>query len=108
MSTDPEYSLIVGDLEPPMPITITMNDEEEPLSGALSIQLEWLKPGEVEPVLVDLTAVDLDAGLLERVWVDGDTARPGTHKGRVVVTRANGKAQHFSNNGEWFTWPVIV
>lgn len=100
------FYLVAGDLEPDMPLTITMNNAVEPLTNALAIQMRWRKPDGTTS-LVSLTAVDLAAGQVKRVWAEGDTDRVGTHFGRVVVTRSNGEVQTFPSDGSWFSWTVV-
>ena len=102
-----DFFLVVGDLEPDMPLACTMNGSAEPLTGATSIQMRHRKP-DGSSALVDLTAVDLATGQVKRVWEDGDTDQAGIHYGRVVVVRANGEQQTFPNDGTWFSWTVAA
>lgn len=94
------FSLVVGDLEPDMTLTVSAS-----LTGASSYQLLWRKPDGTEST-VSLTAVDLAAGQVKRVWVAGDTAMAGVHRGRVVVTWPSAQPQTFPNDGTWFIWYV--
>lgn len=101
-----DFSLVAGDLEPDMPLTATMNDVAEALTGALAIEMRWRKP-DGTLALVDLTAVDLATGQVKRVWDAGDSDMVGTHLGRIVVTRSTGEIQTFPNDGSWFAWTVV-
>lgn len=99
------YQIIKGDLEPDMLLTATVNDAPEVLTGALALQLRWKKPGGTV-VTVDLTAVDLAAGQVKRVWLAGDTDEVGAHRGQIVVTRPNGEMQTFPSDGSYVIWIV--
>lgn len=103
--TDMAYSLVVGDLEPDMELTATVNDVAAVLTGALALNLRWKKPDNTIST-VALTAVDLAVGKVKRVWVVGDTAQAGTHYGQIVVTKSNGELQTFPSDGSAFIWNV--
>jgi hypothetical protein len=99
------FELVAGDLEPDMPLTVTMNGEAVDLTDATSIVLHWLKPNGAV-VDVTLTAVDLATGQVKRVWETGDSAQTGYHKARVKVTWDTGDVQTYPNDGSWLIWAV--
>lgn len=99
------FELVKGDLDPDMELTVTVNGVAQDLTAATTIKLRWLKP-DGTTADVTLTAVNLLAGKVKRVWVVGDTNLVGYHKGRIVITWANGETQTFPNDGSWHIWAV--
>jgi hypothetical protein len=98
--------IVQGDLEPDIQFTCSVNGTAEDISDSTARVLRWKKPGEETTVDVALTTVSLAAGTVKRVWAAGDTDIAGAHRGRVVVTRANGETQTFPSDGSWFIWFV--
>lgn len=100
------FSIGQGDQVPDMVITCRENGVAKNLTGA-TCELRWRKPdGSV--VMVALTAVDLAAGQVKRVWAAGDTDIPGTHQGQVIAT-TNGVPQTFpaDSDAPYVEWTVI-
>lgn len=99
------FELVKGDLEPDMPMIVTVDGTAQDLTAAVSLSLHWMKPdGTV--VDVALTAVNLVLGQVKRVWVAGDTDVVGYHRGRIVATWPSGDTQTFPNDGSWVLWAV--
>lgn len=104
------YSLIQGDLEPDMQIPLTVNGAPMDLTGALSVDMEWMLPdGSVVTVGLSVVA-PATAGLVKKTWAAGETSMAGTHRGRVVVTWPGSpeRPQTFPNNGSWEIWNVYA
>lgn len=99
------FELVAGDLEPDMPLTVTVDGAAQDLSSATAIMLHWIKPDGTSSD-VALTAVELATGQVKRVWASGDTDDVGYHKGRIVVTWASSEPQTFPNDGSFFWWAV--
>lgn len=99
------FSVVKGDLEPDMELTAELNGAASNLTTATAYQLKWIKPDGTES-LVALTAVDLDAGKVKRVWSTGDTDMVGYHRGRIVVTWPGDEPGTFPNDGTWIYWYV--
>lgn len=99
------FNLVVGDLEPDIIFQALENGSPKNLSSTTSVVLQWLKP-DATVVVVALVAVDLTLGLVKYVWSSGDTALPGTHLGRILVTFTNGDVQTFPSDGSSFIWRV--
>lgn len=99
------YTIIEGDLEPDMGLTVYIDDAPAVLTGALVVELRWQKPdGTVS--IVSLTTVNLAVGQVKRVWQAGDTDQVGYHKGQIRVTRSNGEYQTFPSDGSSYMWLV--
>lgn len=97
------YSLIQGDLEPDMEIDVATD-----LTGALSVNMRWLRPDGTHSV-VGLTVIDLPTGRLKRIWVAGDSDVVGSHRGQVVVTYAGGTSSYPTDGSPvvWNVYPKI-
>lgn len=106
------YGIVSGEYgaENAMPITVVAGGGVVDLSSATSYQLRWLQPnGTVS--MVSLTAVSLTTGQLERIWIAGDTAQTGTHRGQVVVTWPDSTTSTYPKDGSYYVWsvfPVLV
>lgn len=99
------YSIVKGDLEPPLPLTLKVNGAAyDGATGAPTVQLRWTKPDGTTS-LVALVAVNAAAGVFERQWEAGDTEQVGTHRGQVIVTRA-GRPRTFPSVGTYAQWQV--
>lgn len=99
------FFLVQGDLAPNLGITVDITGLVEPLSVSTAIKMHWIKPDKTES-LVTLTPVNLATGVLQYVWQAGDTAIPGVHKARVVVTLSSGKTQSYPSDPTWIYWYV--
>lgn len=101
------YTIVKGDLAPDMLITVSSSAEPggSNITGALAIELDWLKPDGTRSSIA-LATVDLSTGQVRRQWQTGDTDVPGTHQGRVVVTRGDGRQQTFPSDGSALRWVV--
>lgn len=100
------FAMVQGDLEPDMILTLRINGVAEDISDQTAMVMKWKKP-DGTTTSVTLTAVDLAAGRVKRVWAAGDTDIPGRHYGQVRITRANGEFQTWPNRIENFQWEVI-
>jgi hypothetical protein len=98
------FEIVQGDLEPDLPLTITVNDSPEDISGS-TVELRWRKPDGTFTT-VDLTTVDLSVGQVKRVWEEGDTDVVGFHQAQVAVTRPGGEVQTFPSDGSYYWWAV--
>lgn len=91
------YRIVQGDTAPDMEILVTVDGVAEDISDATVMQLRMRAPdGTI--TLLDLTAVDLAAGTVKRVWEAEDTAQAGEHRGQVVLTRTGGVVQTFGGS----------
>lgn len=101
------YTLTAGDLLPDMKLNVSSGGAPADLTGAISIDLRWVKPdGTVSTV--SLVAIDLATGQLKRVWVSGDTDIAGPHRGRVVVAFPGPRTETYPNDGDHFLWHVYA
>ena len=100
------YYLSVGDLEPDMLINVsTLAGGPSDLTSAIDVSLQWQKPdGTV--TTVELVMVDASQGQVKRVWASGDSAIPGTHMGRVIVTWSNSEVSTYPNDNSSIIWWV--
>ena len=99
------FEMIEGDLEPDMPLTVTVEGTAQDLTAATTIELYWVKPdGTMDTV--ELTEVDYELGQVKRVWEAGDSDVVGYHKARIKVTWSTGEVQHYPNDGSWVWWSV--
>ncbi len=98
------FELVRGDLGPPMPIAITVNNVPLDTSAADSVVMRWAKPdGTI--VESDLTPVDPSVGEYEMDWGPDDTDTIGPHRGQIIVTTA-GIPQTFPSDGNHVIWWV--
>ena len=101
------YSLVQGDLEPDMVITLAAPGALASLPTATAVNLYWKKPdGTI--ATVPLVVVNATTGQVKRVWAIGDTALAGLHRGIVQVTGANGEIASDPNDGTHLLWWVYA
>ncbi len=113
------YSIVQGDLDPPMPMQILVAADGLEIDTALdTIELVYRDPdGDEYTVTLDIATayvesppegelVDATTGQLRRIWVDGETAVPGIYEGRIRRTRED-RPRSFPNDSAPFTWTVL-
>jgi hypothetical protein len=85
------FSLVSGDLQPPMQIQLEAPAAIAALATAQSVQMLWLRPDGTE-VTVPLSIVNPTTGIVQYTWQSGDgSAQVGEHAYQVVVTTASGQ-----------------
>lgn len=99
------FEIIKGDLEPDLPLTVSVDGVGQDLTSATSYTLHWLKP-DGTTADVSLTPIALASGTLKRVWSSGDTNITGYHRARIVVVWPTAQPQTFPNDGSWYYWAV--
>ncbi len=107
MSSTPAY--VQGDLEPDLVLTLVAPGAQAALATNTSLNLDWLRPDGTR-VSVPLVLVSTTLFTVKRVWVAGDTTVVGLHRGRVVVTAANGElvSDPASSDGVHHLWWVLA
>jgi hypothetical protein len=90
-----------NDREPALRATLLHNGEPVPLSGStvkLIMKLDSAAASAAPKVDAAATIVgddEVDVGVVEYAWADGDTDTIGTYRAEFEVTFANGKTRSF-------------
>lgn len=100
------YTIPKGDTAEPMAIQIFRNDVMFAPDADATVELLWTKPDGTEST-VALVEVNRLEGRYRRDWVAGDTDQIGAHRGRVIVTDAQGKERSFPSTTLPLTWYVV-
>jgi len=102
------YSIVLGDLGPVMPLTLTDDGTAFTLDAVNdTVTLHYSDPsGVVRQIAV--TIVDAPNGACQVAWVDGDLPLVGIYTGQVRVTRAGNTTfpRSFPNDGSFIYWTV--
>lgn len=99
------YTIVQGDLEPPMPVALFANGLPFAVPGTSTVQLRWRKPGGAVAV-VSLTEVNGALGQYTRTWIPGDTDLAGAHEGQVLVTAIDGRVRTWPSGVIPISWTV--
>lgn len=97
MSTKP-FTIKRGDLEPPLPLTLTDGDDPVDLSAATTVTVLGKQVGGTKTFGGTLAERPVD-GVLSYDWVAGDTDVPGTFHVEVEVTWPGSRKQTFPPDG---------
>lgn len=101
------YSLILGDLGPPLPIQLTDDGAPFVLQAGDVVVLRYLDPGCVEHE-VPLVVLVAATGSCQAEWSAGDLPLTGYYRGLVVVERSSDPTfpRSFPDDGSRVIWPV--
>lgn len=104
-------TLVVGDLEPDLLLSLTEPDtsgqgsQALDLTGAAAVTLRWRRP-DASIVVRSLVVVDAVRGQVRHTWQPGDTDLTGQHRAHVVITWANGEPQTVPSDGSFYVWTI--
>lgn len=87
------YSIVAGDLEPPMPMQCVFGGKHVDLTGVTSVSMIWTKPDNTTTT-VPVTITDAVNGWVQRVWSSGDTDQAGQHSGQLIATWPGSPVRH--------------